>query len=116
VSFPDGYGFDIGLDTDGRPTTGLYAHRYPFINCGLTLVGAPAAANILGIQHRKTPLLHNPVLVTGKRMFIRSVHGMNDSRVAPTNRWRRVDPWREDADIRVRFPWLLDDGAFWNQG
>lgn len=116
VSFAEGYGFEIGLDPDGLPTTGIYAHRYPFINLGLTLVGVPGAANILGIQHRKTPLLHDPVLVRGKRMFLRSVHGMNDSRVGRTARWKAVDPWREDADIRARFPWLLDEGAFWNQG
>jgi hypothetical protein len=115
VSFAEGYGFEIGLDTDGRPTTGLYAHRYPFINLGLTLVGAPGAMNVLAIQHRKTPLLHDPVLVRGKRMFLRSVHGMNDSRVAVTGRWKPVDPWREDPDIRSRFPWLLHEAAFWNQ-
>jgi hypothetical protein len=40
---------------------------------------------------------------------------MNDSRVARTDRWKPVDPWREDPDIRRRFPWLLDDGVFWNQ-
>jgi hypothetical protein len=116
VSFPEGYGFEIGLDAQGRTTTGVYAHRYPFINLGLTLVGVPGRANILGIEHRKTPLLHDPVQVMGKRMFLRSVHGMNDSRVARTDRWRPVEPWREDADIRTRFPWLLDEGAFWNQG
>jgi Putative rhamnosyl transferase len=116
VSFPSGYGFELGLDAEGRPTAGVYAHRYPFINLGLTLVGPPGGANVLGIQHRKTPLLHDPVVVAGKRMFLRSVHGMNDSRVARTGRWKPVDPWREDADIRARFPWLLDEGAFWNQG
>jgi hypothetical protein len=116
VSFPEGYGFEIGLGADGQTTTGVFAHRYPFINLGLTLVGVPGGANILGIQHRKTPLLHDPVQVTGKRMFLRSVHGTNDSRVARTDRWRPVDPWREDPDIRTRFPWLLNPGAFWNRG
>jgi hypothetical protein len=116
VSFPEGYGFEIGLDADGRTTTGVYAHRYPFINCGLTLVGHPGAANILGIQHRKTPLLHDPVLIRRKRMFLRCVHGLNDSRVARTARWQPVEPWREDRDIRARFPWLLEERAFWNQG
>ena len=115
VSFPEGYGFELGLSDDGQPTTGVFAHRYPFINCGLTMVGTPAGANILGIKHRKTPLLHQPVLARGKRMFLRSVHGMNDSRVARTARWRPLDPWREDPDIRARFPWLLDPAAFWNQ-
>lgn len=116
VSFPEGYGFEIGMTGAGQATATVYAHRYPFINCGLTLVGLPGAANILGIQHRKTPLLHDPLIVRRKRMFLRSVHGMNDSRVARTDRWQPVDPWREDADIRARFPWLLDTGAFWNQG
>lgn len=116
VSFPEGYGFEIGLGADGQMTTGVYAHRYPLINCGLTLVGVPGGPNILGIQHRKTPLLHDPVLSRGKRMFLRSVHGMNDSRVARTDRWKPVDPWREDPDIQARFPWLLEPGAFWNMG
>jgi hypothetical protein len=114
VSFPEGYGFELDLSAEGQPTTGVFAHRYPFINCGLTMVGSPAGANILGIKHRKTPLLHDPVLARGKRMFLRSVHGLNDSRVARTDRWRPVDPWREDPDIRARFPWLLEPGAFWN--
>ncbi len=115
MSFPSGYGFEIGLDAEGR-TTGLYAHRYPFINVGQTLVGVPGGANILGIQHRETPLLHEPAVVAGKRMFLKSVHGMNDSLVARTGRWNPLDPWREDADIRARFPWMLGEGAFWNQG
>ena len=116
VSFPEGYGFEIGLGGDGKTTTGVYAHRYPFINCGLTLVGVPGGSNILGIEHRKTPLMHDPVVVRGKRMFLRSVHGMNDSRVARTDRWKPLDPWRENPDIRARFPWLLEPGAFWNAG
>lgn len=116
VSFQNGYGCEFGLNEAGETMTSLYAHRYPFINCGLTMVARPGAATILGIKHRKTPLLHDPVLVKGKRMFLRSVHGMNDSRVARTDRWQPVDPWREDADIRTRFPWMLDPAAFWNRG
>jgi hypothetical protein len=116
VSFPEGYGFELGLDGTGQTTVGVYAHRYPFINCGLTLVGLPGAANVLGIEHRKTPLLHDPVVVRRKRMFLRTVHGLNDSRVARTERWQPVERWREDADIRGRFPWLLAPGAFWNLG
>lgn len=116
VSFQNGYGCEFGLSDAGPATASLYAHRYPYINCGLTMVAGPGEANILGIRHRKTPLLHDPVLVRGNRMFLRSVHGTNDSRVARTGRWKPVDPWRENEDIRSRFPWLLDPGAFWNQG
>ncbi len=115
LSFQNGYGCEFGLTDAGETTASLYAHRYPFINCGLTMVAAPGAANIFGIKHRKTPLLHDPVLLKGKRMFLRSVHGMNDSRVARTDRWQPVDRWREDADILARFPWMLDPAAFWNR-
>ena len=117
VSFANGYGFEVDSASDGTWRTGLYRHSYPYINCGMTLVGPPGdGKNILGISHRKTPLLHDVALVRVKRMFMRSVHGMNDSHVARTARWQPVDPWREDADIRARFPWMLDPGAFWNIG
>ena len=117
VSFAAGYGFEITPNADGRPEARVYQHSYPYINCGLTLVGPPGdTKNILGIKHQKEPPAHGAVLVRGKRMFLRSVHGMNDSRVARTDRWILVDPWRKAGNIRARFPWLLDPGAFWNQG
>lgn len=116
VSFANGYGFEVGPSDDGTWAAELYQHSYPFINCGLTLVGPPVdGKNILGISHRKTPLLHDVALVRVKRMFMRSVHGMNDSHVARTDRWQLVDPWRENRDIRTRFPWMLDPEAFWNR-
>jgi hypothetical protein len=49
-------------------------------------------------------------------MFLRSVHGINDSRVSRTERWQLLDPWRDTVDIRRRFPWMLDKAAPWNRG
>ncbi len=114
VSFSDGYGLVLDLTDDGETAARLYRHRYPFINCGLTLVGRPSGKNVLGISHQKDPRVVGAVSITGPRMFVRSVHGSNDSRVAPTGRWHLMDNWRDDPDIRARFAWLLDDGAFWN--
>jgi Putative rhamnosyl transferase len=117
LSFAGGYGFEIGLVENGSIDARLYQHSYPYINCGLTIVAAPEAAkNILGIKHQKDPPANGAVLVRGKRMFLRSVHGMNDSRVARTDRWKPVEPWRQAGNIRERFPWLLDRAAFWNDG
>jgi hypothetical protein len=117
VSFSSGYGFELGPSDASMWTAALYQHSYPFINCGLTLVGPPGdGKNILGIQHRKTPQLHDTALVRGKRMFLRSVHGINDSRVSRTERWQLLDPWRDTVDIRRRFPWMLDKAAPWNRG
>ena len=116
VSFADGYGIVLDLTAAGETTARLYRHRYPFINCGLTLVGRRFDKNILGIAHRKEPPKAGAVSITGKRMFVRGLHGTNDSRVAPTGRWHPLDNWRDDPDIRARFAWLLDGGAFWNLG
>jgi Putative rhamnosyl transferase len=116
VSFAEGYGLVLDLNDHGETEARLYQHRYPFINLGLTLVGGRSAKNVLGISHRKDPEKTGAVSTGGKRMFLRSLHGTNDSRVAPTDRWKPVAKWREDPDIRARFPWLLDDGAFWNVG
>lgn len=114
VSFADGYGFVLDLTDTGETVAKVYQHRYPFINCGLTLVGRRFDKNILGISHRKEPVRVGAQPITGKRMFLRSLHGTNDSRVTPTGRWKPVANWRESPDIRARFPWLLDAGAFWN--
>jgi Putative rhamnosyl transferase len=116
VSHADGYGLVLNLTEDGETEARLFRHRYPFINLGLTLVGRRFDKNILGISHRKDPPNAGARSITGKPMFIRSLHGTNDSRVAPTARWKPVDAWRESPDIRARFPWLLDSGAFWNIG
>lgn len=117
LSFAGGYGFEVGLAEDGSIEARLYQHSYPYINCGLTMIAAPGdPKNILGIRHQKDPPAHGAVLVRGKRMFLRSVHGMNDSRVARTDRWKPVEPWRQAGNIRARFPWLLDRAAFWNEG
>ncbi len=116
VSFADGYGFVLDLTAEGETLSRMYRHRYPFINCGLTLIGRRFDKNILGISHQKEPRKVGATSITGKRMFVRTLHGTNDSRVAPTGRWHLVNDWRDSPDIRDRFPWLLDSKAFWNIG
>ena len=104
VSFSRGYGLD--LSSKDAESYALYHHRYPFINLGLAMAGARAGSNILQIRHRKSPLNHPHRLVGGQPMFVRSVHEANDSRVEVTTKWRAVPDWRQDADMRARFPYL----------
>lgn len=104
VSFSRGYGLD--LSSKNAETYALYHHRYPFINLGLTMAGDRMGRNILQIRHRKTPLDYPHRLIGGPPMFVRSVHEANDSRVAVSAKWRGVPDWRQDADVRARFPYL----------
>ncbi|MES2435374.1 MAG: glycosyltransferase [Pseudomonadota bacterium] len=104
VSFSRGYGIDLSSKNAER--YGLYHHRYPFINLGLTMAGDRGGRNIFGIRHRKTPLDYPYRLTGGPPMFVRSVHEANDSRVEVSAKWRAVPDWRQDADVRTRFPYL----------
>lgn len=104
VSFSRGYGLD--LSSKDAEAYALYHHRYPFINLGLAMAGAREGRNILQIRHRKTPLEFPHRLVGGAPMFVRSVHEANDSRVEVSAKWRAVPDWRQDADVRARFPYL----------
>jgi hypothetical protein len=106
ISQSRGYGLDV-TDINTAAIT-LYPMRYAFINLGLALSAAAGGTNIHGIAHRKTPLLHPHVLRKESRMFVRTIHVRNDSRVAVSKSWKPVPDWREDADIQARFPWLLD--------
>ncbi len=104
VSFARGYGLDVTDLSAGA--LALYRHRYPFINLGLAMSAPAAGMNIYGIRHRLTPPEHPHVLNLGARMFLRSLHGANDSRVEVTDRWEQVADWRHSPDITRRFPWL----------
>ncbi|MFE3837253.1 glycosyltransferase [Pseudogemmobacter sonorensis] len=118
LSFPEGYGFSITEHAaDGlreRQEASLYSHRYPFINCGLAMLGTPDGKNIFAIDHRAAPRKYGARLFPGKAMFLRSIHEFNDSRVAVTEKWQPLESWREAEDIRTRFPWLLAREALWN--
>lgn len=105
VSFGRGYALDLKdlLAAQLR----VYRHKYPFINLGLAMVGPADGSNLLSIAHRKTPREHeHAVIGTGNCMFLRCVHGANDSRVAPRDRWKEVSDWRNDPDIRSRFAFM----------
>lgn len=104
LSYPFGYGLVLDENWD----TTLYRHRYPFINAGLTMIGTPSGKNILGIDHRSAPRKFGARLLRRRAMFLRSVHGFNDSRVTPTERWQAVTDWGADDDLAQRFPYLMD--------
>ncbi|MFT4150861.1 MAG: glycosyltransferase [Paracoccaceae bacterium] len=103
LSYPLGYGLVFAEDGGAE----VYSHRYPFINAGLTMIGTPNGKNILGINHLAAPRKFGARLVRRRRMFLRSVHGFNDSRVSPTERWQALPDWRADDDLRTRFPYVL---------
>lgn len=102
LSYPRGYGLDFSQDG-----TRLYTHSYPYINLGLTMVNAASGKNVLAINHKEAPRKFGGRLIRRRRMFVRAVHGFNDSRVKPTGRWNPVEDWDSDPDIRDRFPYLL---------
>lgn len=104
VSFARGYGLDVTDLATGA--FALYRHRYPFINLGLGMSAPAAGMNLYSIRHRLTPREHPHALNLGRRMFIRTLHARNDSRVEITPRWEALPDWRHDADIITRFPWL----------
>ncbi len=105
VSFVDGFGLDMRPD-GGSLWPRLFRHRYPFLNLGLTMVSHVNGRNILSIAHQKTPREHPARLVKGRPMFVRSLHGLNDSRVEVGQAWREVAGWQADPDISRRFPYL----------
>ena len=107
VSFADGFGLDV---TEGGSEPRLYRHRYPYVNLGLSMVSDVTGKNILSIAHQKTPKLYPSRLVKGRPMFVRSLHGLNDSRVSVGQRWTELQGWQSDAKVTRRFPYLT--GSF----
>lgn len=102
LSYPRGYGLDFS-----EQGTRLYTHSYPYINLGLTMVAEASGKNILAINHKEAPRKFGGRRIRRKRMFVRAVHGFNDSRVKPSGRWTLLDDWQADPDIRDRFPYLI---------
>lgn len=103
LSFSKGYGLVFGDNTQAPE---VFQHRYPYINLGLTMVDAPAASNILAIDHLAAPKKAGCVPIGGEPMFVRSVHGFNDSRVAQTERWKPVPGGLTDPELATRFPYM----------
>lgn len=101
VSFTRGY----GLIHNNGPAK-LYAHSYPFINLGLTMVSPSNATNILAISHNNAPKKFLHIKQNRPAIFVRSVHENNDSRVSITERWKEVVNWEEDPNIQARFPFV----------
>lgn len=111
LSFPRGYG--LMLRDRGQGAAGLYLHRYPWINLGLTLLDAPEGKNLFGVSHRSAPRRFGGRLLEGPPMFLRAVHAFNDSRVALHGGWDELPDWRSDATVQARFPWLLAPDTLW---
>ncbi len=84
----------------------IYAHNYPYINLGLTMIGPKGGQNLFSISHRKAPKRFGCLVLRHQPMFLRSVHGDNDSRVEIEPKWRARPDWREDAELLDRFPCL----------
>lgn len=101
ASYSGGY----GLVNQGEGVK-LFAHNYPFINLGLTMVAGASDRNILAISHKAAPQKSHHIRRRAPRMFIRSVHEDNDSRVEVTDRWVPQPDWQSDAEITDRFPYL----------
>lgn len=97
VTFPSGYAL---VQTEGG--IALYRHRYRFINLGLTMIGPPGRS-IHAILHQVDPERYGYTMDDAAPMFLRSVHGFNDSRVTVTSRWRKVGDWRHEPGFAARF-------------
>lgn len=102
-TFPKGYA--LGLRDD---EVQLWAHRFKFINLGLTMVGRKDHKNIFGIGHMDAPKRFGYTSDTRKLMYIRTLSDVNDSRVSVGERWTEVENWRDNEDFKSRFPWMLD--------
>lgn len=102
VSYPFGY----ALNLRGEQGAELYRHSYDFINLGLTMIARAEERNAFSIDHRNAPRRHGAEIVERRDMFVRSVHGFNDSRVEVTRRWEKVAGWRQDAGLLAAMPCL----------
>jgi Putative rhamnosyl transferase len=74
------------------------------------MVSDVTGKNILSIAHQKTPKQHPTRLVRGRPMFVRSLHGLNDSRVSVGQRRTELQGWQSDPKTVGRFPYLA--GSF----
>lgn len=104
VSFARGIGL-VFRDAEGSPRA--YEHTYPFINLGLTMMGQRSGKNIFAIDHLAAPRRRTNALLKGPLMFVRSLHGHNDSRAEVTAQWKEIEHWQDNSDLMKRFPYLV---------
>jgi hypothetical protein len=116
ISYPEGYGFVLNEDQGRVVRAEMHRHSYPYVNAGLSLVGTPAGKNIFAVDHLAAPRKYGADLVAGQPMFLRTVHDLNDSQIAPAEDWLAFPGWRQDQSLRERFPWLFAPEASWNEG
>jgi len=105
LSFAAGYALVFDEPLSGL-TAQVFPNHFPFINLGLTMVASTQGPNILAIHHRKTPQSAGFASEKTPRMFVRSVHGSNDSRVALNERWKRLDAGLQSPQLQARFGFL----------
>ncbi len=76
--------FPTGLSLDLRPgrRPAVFARNVPWTNLGLTLLAAPETpCHPYATSHRRIGQRHpSRLLAEGRRLYLRSVHGRNDSR------------------------------------
>ncbi len=101
ITFPRGYALSLR-----EKELQLWAHKYPFINLGLTMIGTTSQKNILGISHKAAPKLFGYIRDDENLMYIRTLSDVNDSRVDQTVRWKEVADWTKNKDVCTRFPFL----------
>ncbi len=102
VTYPKGY----ALGLNGNPPQ-FWSQNYPFINLGLCCIGAESQKNLFGIAHKRAPKRLGFRRDDSKRMFIRTLHEVNDSHVVVRDKWKPIDDPSADPDIQARFPSLL---------
>jgi Putative rhamnosyl transferase len=105
LSYAKGYGLNLMGDDVTDPT--FFVHKYPFINLGLTMSAPNDRRNLFAISHRNGPRRHPHRLLDKQPMFVRSLNGSNDSRVAISKSWKPVVDWQSNPDINARFSYLL---------
>jgi Putative rhamnosyl transferase len=63
--------------------------------------------NLMGDDVTNGPRRHPHRLLDKQPMFVRSLNGSNDSRVAISKSWKPVVDWQSNPDINARFSYLL---------
>jgi hypothetical protein len=99
-------GFALVFSARDKPVPQVFRNRFPYINLGLTMVNTAGSKNILAIDHQGAPKRAGCTPFNKPRMFIRSVHDFNDSRVAQNARWKPVAGGLRDPELGPRFAFL----------
>lgn len=87
VSYPRGY----CLTFDAGAPSRFYKFGYPFTSAGLAMIAPARGRNIFAISHRAAGRRYGGMLVRDGRMFLRTLHENNDSRFAPTAKWKEIE-------------------------